>query len=113
MCTKNQAISILGEAYLACSSIFKGNIKEAYLYGSFARGDYNNESDVDILVTAALDRAEIARFRYALATVSSNLSLKHNVTVSLTVKPHDDFMLYSTTLPFYMNVIKDGIRYGA
>ena len=112
MCTKNQAISILGEAYSACSSIFKGNIKEAYLYGSFARGDYNNESDVDILVTAALDRAEIARFRYALATVSSNLSLKHNVTVSLTVKPHDDFMLYSTTLPFYMNVIKDGIRYG-
>ena len=64
-------------------------------------------------ITAALDRAELAKFRYALATVSSDLSLKHNVTVSLTVKPHDDFMLYSTTLPFYTNVIKEGIRYGA
>lgn len=113
MCTKNQAISILGEVYSACSGILKEDIKDAYLYGSYARGDYGNESDVDILVTATLNRAEIAKFRYALASISSDLSLKHNVTVSLTVKPHDDFMLYSTTLPFYTNVIKEGIRYGA
>lgn len=113
MCTKNQAISILGEVYSACSAIFNEDIKDAYLYGSYARGDYSSESDVDILVTASLDRTELAKFRYALASVSSDLSLKHNVTVSLTVKPHDDFMLYSTTLPFYTNVIKEGIKYGA
>ena len=113
MCTKNQAIDILGEAYSACSSIFKDDIKEAYLYGSFARGDYNKDSDVDILITASLNRLMLAKFRRALATVSSDLSLKHNVTVSLTVKPHDDFILYSSTLPFYSNVIKEGIRYGA
>lgn len=113
MCTKNQAISILGEVYSACLDILKEDIKDAYLYGSYARGDYGNESDVDILVTATLNRSELAKFRYALASVSSDLSLKHNVTVSLTVKPHDDFMLYSTTLPFYKNVIKEGIKYGA
>ena len=113
MCTKSQAISILGEVFSACSSILKDSIKDAYLYGSYARGDYNKESDVDILVTASLDRGELAKLRYTLATVSSDLSLKHNVTVSLTVKPHDDFMLYSSTLPFYSNVIKEGIKYGA
>lgn len=113
MCTKNQAISILGEVYAACSSLFKEDIKDAYLYGSFARGDYNKESDVDILVTATLDREALSKFRYALASVSSELSLKHNVTVSLTVKPHSDFMQYNTILPFYTNVIKEGIRYGA
>ena len=113
MCTKNQAINILEEVYSSCASIFKDNIKDAYLYGSYSRGDFNNESDVDILVTVALNRTELAKFRYTLATISSNLSLKYNITVSLTVKPHDDFMLYSTTLPFYENVIKDGIKYGA
>ena len=113
MCTKNQAISILGEVYTACSSLFKENIKDAYLYGSFARGDYNKESDVDILVTATLDRAALSKFRYALAAVSSELSIKHNVTVSLTIKPYEDFMQYNNILPFYSNVIKEGIRYGA
>lgn len=113
MCTKNQAIDILGEVYRACESIFSDSIKDAYLYGSYARGDFSKESDVDILVTATIERAELSKFRYALAALSSDLSLKYNVTVSLTVKPHDDFMLYNTTLPFYANVIKEGIRYGA
>ena len=31
MCTKNQAISILGEVYSACSAIFNKDIKDAYL----------------------------------------------------------------------------------
>ena len=113
MCTKSQAIGILGEVYFACSSIFGENIKDAYLYGSYARGDYSAESDVDILVTASVDRVGLSKFRSALASVSSYLSLKHNVTVSVTVKPYDDFMLYSDTLPFYQNVINEGIRYGA
>ena len=113
MCTKSQAVDILGEVYHACKLIFSDSIKDAYLYGSYARGDFNNESDVDILVTAAIEPAELSKFRYALATLSSDLSLKHNVTVSLTVKSHDDFMIYNTTLPFYANVIKEGIRYGA
>lgn len=111
MCDKNPAIYILEEAYAACVSIFKEYIKEAYLYGSYARGDYNKESDVDVLIIVALDRAELSKYRNALASVSSDLSLKHNVTVSLVVKPYDEFMLYSSTLPFYMNVIKEGIRY--
>lgn len=111
MCTQNPAICILEEAYFACASIFKEYIKEAYLYGSYTRGDYREESDVDILVNVALDRAELSKFRNALSSVSSDLSLKHNVTVSLTAKPYDEFMLYSSTLPFYMNVIKEGIKY--
>ena len=113
MCTKNQAIDILAEAYLACASIFPKEIKDAYLYGSYARGDFNKDSDVDILVTAMLDRSMIAKFKHDLASLSSDLSLKHNVTVSLTVKPHEDFTLYSEALPFYKNVMKEGIRYGA
>ena len=111
MCGKNTVICILEEAYSACASIFKEQIKEAYLYGSYARGDYSKESDVDILVTVTLDRTELSKYRNALASVSSDLSLKHNVTVSLTVKPYDEFMLYSNTLPFYMNVIKEGVQY--
>ena len=113
MCTKIQAIGILEEVYNACSNIFGKDVKDVYLYGSYARGDHTKDSDVDILVTASLDRTELCKFRYTLASVASDLSLKHDVTVSLTVKPHDDFMLYCSTLPFYTNVIKEGIKYGA
>lgn len=47
MCTRNQAEEILHSVYHACSPIF-GRIHDAYLYGSYARGDFNPESDIDM-----------------------------------------------------------------
>lgn len=112
MCSKNQAMAILGELYTACAGLFHNGIKDAYLYGSYARGDYTAESDIDILLTVTSDRTEIARMRHLIAEITSDLSLKHDVTVSLTVKPYADFEEYAGVLPFYTNVLKEGIRYG-
>lgn len=110
MCTTNQAVSILGEVYQACSGIFD-SVCDAYLYGSYARGDYNNESDVDILLTVDLSNEEISKYRCAIASIASNLSLKHDVTVSITVKSADQFQKYQSVLPYYQNVVREGIRY--
>ena len=66
---------------------------------------------MDILITIILERTDIAKFRYALATVTSDLSLKYDVTVSIIVKPHNEFILYRDSIPFYMNVVEEGIRY--
>ncbi len=110
MCTKAQAITILGEVYNECNNIFN-SVQNAYLYGSYARGDYTKESDVDILVTADLSREQISSQRMKLASVTSSLSLKHNVTVSLTVKPTEHFNKYLSILPYYKNVVSEGIRY--
>ena len=86
MCTRNQAEEILHSVYHACSPIF-GRIHDAYLYGSYARGDFNPESDIDILLTVDLEQAEIAKHRNDVAKVTSRLSLEHDITVSVTVKP--------------------------
>ena len=66
MCTRNQAEEILHSVYHACSPIF-GRIHDAYLYGSYARGDFNPESDIDILLTVDLEQAEIAKHRNDVA----------------------------------------------
>ena len=109
MCTQNQALTILEEAYQQCSKRFPCEIKEAYLYGSYARGDYHAESDVDILLT--VDTDDIVPLRKAAASVSSSLSLEYDVTVSVSLKPADQFHRYSSSLPFYQNVVREGIRY--
>ena len=90
MCTRNQAEEILHSVYHACSPIF-GRIHDAYLYGSYARGDFNSESDIDILLTVDLEQAEIAKHRNDVAKVTSRLSLEHDITVSVTVKPLEQF----------------------
>lgn len=45
MC-KDEAIQVLREVYHGCAAVFPVPIHDAYLYGSFARGDYHEESDM-------------------------------------------------------------------
>ena len=106
MCTRNQAEEILHSVYHACSPIF-GRIHDAYLYGSYARGDFTPESDIDILLTVDLEQAEIAKHRNGVGKVTSRLSLEHDITVSVTVKPLEQFQRYQTALPYYQNVVRE------
>lgn len=39
------------------------------------------------------------------------MSLEHDITVSVTVKPLEQFRRYQTALPYYRNVVREGIRY--
>ena len=86
-------------------------IKEAYLYGSYARGDFHPQSDIDILLTANIVPEDISKYRSKIAMIASELSLDNDVTVSVTVKPDEQFRRFSEAMPFYRNVKAEGIRY--
>lgn len=111
MCTQQEALSILRQAAILCGPVYCDRLRAAYLYGSYARGDFHDASDVDILLTADMPLDEISRRRNELAHISSELSLAHDVTVSLTVKPHDQFERFGSASPYYRNVRTEGIRY--
>lgn len=108
-----KALSILESVYKKCNAIFPNGLHDAYLYGSYARGDYDQWSDVDILLTVDLDNIEIEKYTDSVAQVSSDLSLDNDVLVSITVKPFEQFLKYNNILPYYKNVLKEGIRYAA
>ena len=113
MCDQGQALQILSEVYEACKPFFKNKLRDVYLYGSYARGDYHKESDVDILVSVDLEPTEISEYRQSIAAIASDLSLKHDITISVTMKSAMQFHKYMNVIPFYKNVIEEGIRYGA
>lgn len=113
MCTKSEAFEILASVYAPCNRISGGKIHDAILYGSYARGEQNAESDIDILLTADLTQEQIVEKRRAIAALSSDLSLDHDVTVSIQIVPLAQFLRYADFLPFYQNVLKEGIRYAS
>lgn len=113
MCTKNEAFEILASVYVSCNRISDSKIHDAILYGSYARGEQNAESYIDILLTADLTQEQIAEKRRAIAALSSDLSLAHDVTVSIQIVPLVQFRRYADFLPFYQNVLKEGIRYAS
>lgn len=49
MCDKNAAIQIMNEVVERAKAMPWGDsFVDAYLFGSYARGDYDDESDIDI-----------------------------------------------------------------
>ena len=113
MCNQLQAISILGEVYRACNPVLSNGIQDAYLYGSYARGDYDNDSDIDILLAVNMTAEEISEVRRNVSMMTSDLSLRYDITISVVIEPVSRFVRYANVLPYYKNVIKEGIRYAS
>ena len=111
MCSTEQAVEILGEVCRTCNRVFEKKISDAWLYESYARGDYDKDSDVDILLTVDVETEELPPYRRALSHVRGQLSLKHDVLVSVNVEPEGRFRKNRNAMPYYQNVVQEIIRY--
>ena len=88
---------LLTELRQELSRIYRSRLKGVYLFGSYARGDYCTESDIDILIVLSnFDRygAEIDR----TSDIASDLSLKHNLSISMVFVRETDWMDADTPL---------------
>lgn len=80
---------LLVELKEGLARLYGDALRGVYLYGSYARGDFDAESDFDVLVVLdgfASYGAEVDR----TAGLASELSLKHGLSISMVfVREHD------------------------
>lgn len=99
------------EVEAAVKNLFSDRLKKVILYGSYARGNYDEESDIDFAVVADISVNEINEFDDSLGTTSFDLSLKYDVVVSIILISEENFNGYQNILPFYSNLVKEGIPF--
>ena len=86
-------------------------LRKIILFGSYARGDHDEDSDIDIMVLADVtNNDEIIYLRDEISDIASDISLENNITVSAFIKDFKFFFDYSEAVPYYRNVINDGIN---
>ena len=85
--------------------------KKIILYGSYAIGDYNDSSDIDIMILTDLNDDEIIEYRNKIWDYAYDIEWDNNfdITLSPLVKNIDKFNYWLEALPFYMNVQKEGV----
>ena len=84
-------------------------LDKVILYGSFARGDFNDESDMDILIIAHVSQEEAGAQRGNIRRCLPGIDLEFDLTISLHVTGYDTFYRFQDALPFYQNIIKEGV----
>lgn len=109
MCSESTLNKILSEVRRESERIFGDKLVDVILYGSYARGDYDDESDIDVMVRVDIPQIEFDGKEYELDKLSNKLDLEYDVFISIHVQDNFRFERYKNVLPFYQNVIQEGI----
>ena len=98
---------ILEELSNGIVEIINSNIEKVILYGSFARGTNDKDSDVDIMVIV---KNELDKFTEdKLSDFIVDMNLKYDKVFSVIDVNVHEFIKWADTLPFYKNVNREGI----
>ena len=83
------------------------------LYGSYARGDFDDESDVDIMILLDVPRDEIPNERQKTSAISSQLDVEfdYNLLFAPIVESKEVFIKYQNAMQFFRNVMEEGRSY--
>lgn len=109
MTYSNEIDVILEKTVREFENLFKDSLKSVILYGSYARGDFDDESDIDIVALVDVERAMIGSYFNAIAKFSSQIDLEHGVMLSPTVVPYEEFSNFGDDLPYYANIKREGV----
>ncbi len=90
--------------------VIKSDLSEVIFYGSYARGDFDEESDIDIAVIVDSSRELLRKYRKGLVEIMSNASFEYDVVVNISCIPLKDFEEYKEVLPYYRNIDSEGVR---
>ena len=106
-----QISSILEEFIAGVKNILGKRMKKIILYGSYARGDFNENSDVDIMILTDLTDDEMYEYFVKISDLAFDIEFDNNfdITLSPLVKNIDKFNYWLEALPFYMNVQEEGV----
>lgn len=112
MCTEKQLAMIETQMVESYRNVFGNSIVEIILYGSYARGDYDSDSDIDITAIVHGERRELQDKLKYVWDVAFDIGLENNIIISPTVIPVHEFDKYKIQLPYYRNIATEGKRIG-
>ena len=90
--------------------IYGEHLKKVILYGSYARGDYNENSDIDIMILLDLSDLDIKQYRHELSGETFDFNMDQELAIKLIAKSQQHFQNWVEAYPFYANVEKEGVK---
>ena len=91
-------------------SIYGNMLKTVISYGSYARGDFSPDSDIDIMILVDLDDNEIRSKGRDLSNLTFDYNFDNEIEIMPIVKNLDHFNKWLNAYPFYNNVKNEGIE---
>lgn len=110
-----QTMQNLLEQYVTeIKKIYGSHLCRVILYGSYARGDFRPDSDVDIMILLDMSDLDLKAYSQQLSYMTYDFNLDHDLDIKPIAKSEEHFRKWVLNYPFYENVNKEGVvLYGA
>ena len=103
-------LSCLLERYKeAVSQILGDRLKRIILYGSYARGDFKQDSDMDIMILADIQPEEISNLADRIYDITYDFEVKYEMEINPSIQSIQVYEQWKGVYPFFMNIEKDGV----
>ena len=110
-----QTTKSLLEQYVAeVRKIYGSHVRSIILYGSYARGDFNKDSDIDIMILVDISDLDLKAYSQKLSYMTYDFNMDNDLDIKPIAKSEEHFKKWVANYPFYSNVSNEGvILYGA
>ena len=109
MCTKRQLNVLLKKISDIYRSVYGDQLVRVVLYGSYARGDYADDSDLDVVALVHGDRKKLQDQLRIVWDQTCDLELEYEMVLSPAVIPYEEFEKYREDIPYYRNIANEGV----
>ena len=110
MRTRDEALDLAALLKRDIAGIFPSETIETILYGSYARNDADEGSDIDVLFLVDSPRNVIAAKNWQIGEAAGEILIEHGIVISPIVENRDFFNEYQDPMPFFGNIKTEGIR---
>ncbi len=87
----------------------KEDIVKILLYGSCARGDFKEHSDVDIALLTKGNRTDSWKYNDKIDEVATELAVKYFAIVNFVLLPYDEFEEKKGWYGYFKNIEREGV----
>lgn len=90
-------------------NVFGSHLSKVIVYGSYARGDYQDNSDVDVMILVDLPEEEIKKMENNVYDIAFEIEMSTGINISPIIKCEAQYEYWVDILPFYRNVREEGV----
>ncbi len=105
----DQIYVLLEEYRKAVMKILGKSFNKIILYGSYARGDYQIDSDIDIMILADVKPEEVNDYADKIYDVTYDFEMEYELEINPLVQSMQTYSQWKNIYPFFRNIEKDGV----
>ena len=99
----------LAELKKTIREILGDHLKQIILFGSYARHEANEESDIDIMVLTDLEGKALKEKQELIWNKCADLFIQYSLLPTVMLRNEQQFIERSQYVPFYMTVAEEGV----